>query len=432
MSAAQRPPERIGVVGLGYVGLPLAVAFGQLGPVVGFDINERRLRDLRNGLDATHEAEPELFRKAQILYTSDPADLKQCTFIIVAVPTPVNQARQPDLEPLRGSSTTVGGILQPGMVVVYESTVYPGVTEDYCLPILEQESGLKLGQFGLGYSPERINPGDRQHTLSTVIKIVSGHDAPTLARVAAVYRQVVRAGLHEAPNIKTAEAAKVIENIQRDLNIALMNELSRIFARVGINTDDVLAAAGTKWNFHKYHPGLVGGHCIGVDPYYMTYLAMQLDMHPRVILAGRETNDSMGRYVGGMVTRELSRLGKPLRAAKVVLFGLTFKEDVPDYRNSRAEDVIIYLKEFGCEVLGCEPMLADEIVRREFGVEPVRMDQLPAQFDAALVINRHQAFKDALTLDALAERMSPPLLVDIKNLFDRQTAKAKGFSYLSL
>ena len=432
MSTAQQPQEHIGVVGLGYVGLPLAVAFGQLGPVVGFDINERRLRDLRNGIDATNEADPERFRNANIRYTSNPEDLRACTFIIVAVPTPVDQARQPDLEPLRGSSTTVGKILQPGMVVVYESTVYPGVTEDYCLPILERESGLKLGRFGLGYSPERINPGDHQHTLGTVIKIVSGHDAPTLARVAAVYRQVVKAGVHEAPNIKTAEAAKVIENIQRDLNIALMNELSRIFARVGINTDDVLAAAGTKWNFHKYHPGLVGGHCIGVDPYYMTYLAMHLDMHPRVILAGRETNDGMGRYVGGMVARELARLGKPLRQAKVVLFGLTFKEDVPDYRNSRAEDVIAYLKEFGCEVLGCEPMLSDEVIRKEFKVEPVKMEQLPATFDAALVINRHQLFKDALTLDDLARRMSPPLLVDIKNLFDRNTARAKGFNYLSL
>ncbi|MEI8079530.1 MAG: nucleotide sugar dehydrogenase [bacterium] len=432
MSTAQQPQERIGVVGLGYVGLPLAVAFGQLGPVVGFDINERRLRDLRRGLDATNETDAEKFRKAQIHYTSNPDDLKQCTFIIVAVPTPVDQARQPDLEPLRSSSTTVGKILQPDMVVVYESTVYPGVTEDYCLPILEQESGLKLGQFGLGYSPERINPGDHKHTLSTVIKIVSGHDAPTLARVAAVYRQVVKAGVHEAPNLKTAEAAKVIENIQRDLNIALMNELSRIFARVGINTDEVLAAAGTKWNFHQYHPGLVGGHCIGVDPYYMTYLAMHLDMHPRVILAGRETNDGMGRYVGSLVAHELSRLGKPLRNAKVVLFGLTFKEDVPDYRNSRAEDVIAYLKEFGCEVLGCEPMLSDELVRQEFKVEPVKMDQLPAAFDAALVINRHQRFKDSLTLDELSKHMSPPLLVDIKNLFDRNAAKAKGFNYLSL
>jgi len=429
---SNKAQEMIGVVGLGYVGLPLAVAFGQHSQVVGFDINEKRLRDLRAGHDLTNEADPEKFRQAKIQYTSNPDDLRKCTFIIVAVPTPVDQARQPDLEPLRGSSTTVGKILQPGMVVVYESTVYPGVTEDYCLPILEKESGLKLGQFGLGYSPERINPGDHQHTLSTVIKIVSGHDAPTLARVAAVYRQVVTAGVHEAPNIKTAEAAKVIENIQRDLNIALMNELSKIFARVGINTDEVLAAAGTKWNFHKYHPGLVGGHCIGVDPYYMTYLAMHLDMHPRVILAGRETNDGMGRYVGGMLARELSRLGKPLRKAKVVLFGLTFKEDVPDYRNSRAEDVIAYLKEFGCEVLGCEPMLSNELVRQEFKVEPVSMDRLPEKIDAALIINRHKVFKDGLSLDDLAKRMSPPVLVDIKNLFNRDAARTKGFNYLTL
>lgn len=423
--------EIVGIVGLGYVGLPLAVAFGQYGEVVGFDINQRRVADLQRGVDITHEANPEKFKAARIQYTCDPQDLKRCTAIVVAVPTPVDKAKQPDLTPLQGSSTTVGKILQPGMVVVYESTVYPGVTEDYCLPILERESGLKLGQFGLGYSPERINPGDTQHTLETVVKIVSGHNPETLQRVARLYRQVVKAGVHEAPSIKTAEAAKVIENIQRDLNIALMNELSKIFARVGLNTDEVLAAAGTKWNFHRYFPGLVGGHCIGVDPYYMTYLAMKLDMHPRVILAGRDTNDDMGRYVGQMVAREISRVGKPLGKARVLLMGLTFKEDVPDYRNSRAEDVIAYLQDFSVDVLGCEPLLPDEVVKAEFKVQPVSLTALPKNLDAVVVINRHQLFKD-VTLDQLKGLMNPPLLFDLKCLFSRHEAAAKGIAFFSL
>jgi UDP-N-acetyl-D-galactosamine dehydrogenase len=249
--------------------------------------------------------------------------------------------------------------------------------------------------------------------------------------VARLYRQVAKAGVHEAPNIKTAEAAKVIENIQRDLNIALMNELSMIFARIGINTDEVLAAAGTKWNFHKYHPGLVGGHCIGVDPYYLTYLALELGMHPTVILAGRQTNDGMGRYVGGMVARELAKLGKPLLNAKVLIMGLTFKEDVPDYRNSRAEDIVAYLREFGMEVIGCEPMLPDHLVRDEFKVEPYALDRLPANLDAIVVVNRHRQF-NRLTLDDLAKLMNPPLLIDLKNLFNRYEAADKGIRYFSL
>lgn len=423
--------ETVGIVGLGYVGLPLAVAFGQVGPVVGFDINEGRLAELRRGRDITKEADPAKFKAARITYTSNPEDLKRCTVVIVAVPTPVDAANQPDLEPLRGSSTTVGRILQPGMLVIYESTVYPGVTEEYCLRILEKESGLKLGQFALGYSPERVNPGDHQHTLENVIKVVSGHDAEALARVSRLYRQVAKAGVHEAETIKTAEAAKVIENIQRDLNIALMNELSQIFAKVGIHTNEVLAAAGTKWNFHRYHPGLVGGHCIGVDPYYMTYLALRLGMHPGVILAGRAINDSMGRYVGQMAARELSLLGKPLLNARVLILGLTFKEDVPDYRNSRAVDVIRYLRDFGIEVLGCDPLLPDDVIRREFEVEPAALDALPAKVDAMIIINKHKAFR-ALTLDDVAKRMSPPLLLDLQNLYSRYEAEAKGIRYLSL
>jgi len=423
--------EDVGVVGLGYVGLPLAVAFGQRAPVVGFDISEKRLAQLRQQVDITHEAASDKLSSARIRYTSNPDELKGCTAIIVAVPTPVDKANQPDLEPLRSSSTIIGRILQPGMLVVYESTVYPGVTEEFCLPILEQESGLKLGQFGLGYSPERINPGDGEHTLETVVKVVSGHDAETLSRVARLYAQVATAGVHPAPSIKTAEAAKVIENIQRDLNIALMNELSQIFAKIGINTDEVLAAAATKWNFHRYTPGLVGGHCIGVDPYYMTYLALRLGMHPGVILAGRRINDSMGRYVGSMVARELSRAGKPLRNARVLIMGLTFKEDVPDYRNSRAVDVIEYCHEYGIQVLGCEPLLPDEIVRAEFKVTPVAIDALPEEVDAIIIINRHKLFRN-LSLDDLAGRMKPPLLFDLKNLFNRYEAARKNIRHFSL
>lgn len=422
--------ERVGVVGLGYVGLPLAVAFGQSGPVVGFDVDERRIRQLAAGIDDTNEAAAEAFRSADVTYTSRPSDLGSCSSIVIAVPTPVDREKHPNLECLRNASQIVGGILKRGMLVVYESTVYPGVTEEFCSPILEEASGLKLGEFDLGYSPERINPGDTEHTLERIVKVVSGHNDAARARVARLYAQVVKAGVHEAPTLKTAEAAKVIENIQRDLNIALMNELSKIFAAVGIHTDEVLAAAATKWNFHNYRPGLVGGHCIGVDPYYMTHLAAKLDMHPRVILAGRETNDSMGRYVGGMVVRELSLLGKRLLDARVLLMGLTFKEDVPDYRNSRAVDVVNYLKEFGMHVFGCEPMLPLETAATAFGADPVALEQLP-QVDAVVIVNKHTRFK-TLTLDRLASLMDPPVLFDLKNLFDRYAAADKGVRYFSL
>jgi UDP-N-acetyl-D-galactosamine dehydrogenase len=423
-------PEQVGVLGLGYVGLPLAVAFAQHGRVVGFDISEQRVADLNAGIDATREADPEQLRTADLHCTTDPADLAECTAVVVAVPTPVDRSKSPDLTPLRGASHTVGRILKPGMLVVYESTVYPGVTEKVCLPILEEVSGLRLGEFELGYSPERINPGDAEHSLANVVKIVSGNTPAVCDRVAQLYRQVVKAGVHQTPNIMTAEAAKVIENIQRDLNIALMNELSKIFSRAGLNTDEVLAAAGTKWNFHRYTPGLVGGHCIGVDPYYLTHLAFELDMHPRVILAGRETNDGMGRYVAGMVIRELSLLGKPLLNSRVLLMGLTFKEDVPDCRNSRAVDVVDYLKEFGVKLFGCEPLLPPEVVRETFDVEPVDLDNLP-QVDAVVVLNRHRAFQDT-SLNDLARLMSPPLLFDLKNLYDRYEARDRGIKYLSL
>ncbi|MFH0909514.1 MAG: nucleotide sugar dehydrogenase, partial [bacterium] len=282
--------ETIGIVGLGYVGLPLATAFAEKFKVVGFDVKADRVKELKVGKDHTGEVDPAMLKNRNLSFTANPNELRKCTFIIVAVPTPINEAKNPDLTPLDESSKTVGKILKKGMMVVYESTVYPGVTEDYCLPILERESGLKLGQFDLGYSPERVNPGDKKHTVKGIVKVVSGHSRKALERCAAVYSSVIEAGVHKAPNIMTAEAAKVIENVQRDLNIALMNELSKIFARLGLHTSEVLAASATKWNFHRYHPGLVGGHCIGVDPYYLTARALQLGYQPEVILAGRRIN----------------------------------------------------------------------------------------------------------------------------------------------
>ena len=316
------------------------------------------------------------------------------------------------------------------MMVVYESTVYPGVTEDFCLPILERESGLKLGQFDLGYSPERVNPGDKKHTVKGIVKVVSGYSHKALDRCAAVYGSVIEAGIHKAPNIKTAEAAKVIENVQRDLNIALMNELSKIFARLGLNTKEVLDASSTKWNFHRYHPGLVGGHCIGVDPYYLTHRALQLGYHPEVILAGRRINDGMGEYVGELAMRELNAAGKLPRKANIWVLGLTFKENVPDFRNTRAVDVIKYLKNLGAKVSVWEPMVGAEQIRKQFGVNTLTFDKA-RDIDAVILINAHDAFK-AITLKALARKMKTKVLVDVKNFFNRSEARKLGFRYVSL
>ena len=422
--------EKIGVVGLGYVGLPLATAFAQRFDVVGFDVSEERVKELRSGRDHTHEVDSALIRNKRLLFTSDPKALKRCTFIIVAVPTPINRAKEPDLTDVMESSATVGRNLRKGAVVVYESTVYPGVTEDVCLPILERESGMKLGEFGLGYSPERINPGDKEHTVTKIVKVVSGHDAPTLERVAAAYGAVVKAGVHRAPNIKTAEASKVIENVQRDLNIALMNELSKIFRKIGISTDEVLAASGTKWNFHRYTPGLVGGHCIGVDPYYLTHLALELGYHPEVILAGRRINDSMGGYVADMAIRELMAGGRLPREAHVWILGLTFKENVPDLRNTRAADVVAALQEHGVRVSAWEPLVDAGRIKKMFGLDTLTYEKA-RNLDAVIVINRHDAFR-FIQLPALKAKMRTPVLVDVKNLFPRAQAQKLGFRYVSL
>jgi UDP-N-acetyl-D-galactosamine dehydrogenase len=430
---ADSPTGPVGVIGLGYVGLPLAVAFSKHLPVVGFDIQASRVHALQRGRDETGEIAAADLRHPNLLFTSHERQLHGCPFIIITVPTPIDEANEPDLEPVRGASRIAGRNLCRGATVVLESTVYPGVSEEIMLPILERESGLSLkrGGFSIGYSPERINPGDREHTIDRVIKVVSGHDARTLERVAAYYGLICKAGVHRAPTIKVAEAAKVIENIQRDLNIALMNELSLIFARLGIETRAVLDAAATKWNFQRFTPGLVGGHCIGVDPYYLTHKALQVGYHPAVILAGRSVNDAMAIHVGRMIARSIARLGRPLKGARVLMMGLTFKENVPDVRNSKVAQTIRYLREYGVDVIGCDPLLRAATVRREFGIRNVAFRKVQ-RVDAVCIVNRHRAFAD-ITLNDLTRLMPHhPILMDVKNMFTRAEAERLGFIYLSL
>ena len=384
--------RKLSVIGLGYVGLPVAVAFGRQGRVVGLDINPRRIAALRAGHDATNEVPLEELRTADIHFTSDPADLAAADFHIVAVPTPVDKAKQPDFGALIGASTLLGEHLKRGDIAVYESTVYPGATEEICVPVLERASGLRCGiDFSVGYSPERINPGDKLHTFTKITKVVSGLDAKTLDIVAAVYGSVVQAGVHRAPTIRTAEAAKVIENIQRDLNIALMNELAVIFDKLGIDTLDVLAAAGTKWNFLNFRPGLVGGHCIGVDPYYLTHKAEQIGLHPQVILSGRRINDTMSAFVANRVIKGLIAQDVQMRGAAVTVLGLTFKEDVPDLRNTKVIDVVRALEEFGLQVQVADPVADPEEAQHEYGIDLVPLDKLrPAR--AVVLAVAHQAY----------------------------------------
>lgn len=408
---------RICIVGLGYVGLPLAVAFSKHFNVTGFDVKKERVEELKKGIDRTKEISKEELKKAKIEFTSDPTQIKKSNFIIVAVPTPIHEdTKIPDLKFVESASKVVGENLAKGSIVVFESTVYPGVTEDICVPIIEKYSKLKCGkEWKIGYSPERVNPGDKEHTIEKIVKVVSGMDKESLERIAKVYSTAIKAGVHKAPNIKTAEAAKVIENIQRDLNIALMNELSMIFKKLGINTKDVLEAAGTKWNFHKYFPGLVGGHCIGVDPYYLTYRAQQLGYDPKVILSGREINDSMAFVVGDMVIDALKQAGKNVKGAKILIMGLTFKENVPDIRNSKAADVISHLRKNGAEVIGCEPLLEKGIVKDHFNIENIDFNDVK-EVDAVVIINAHEQFKK-ITIEDIKKKMKKPVLVDVKNLY---------------
>lgn len=418
MSAASHPQEKIALIGLGYVGLPLALALArQFDHVVGYDISERRVKGLLQAQDNTGETDSEELAQTKLKITSDLQDIKDCTFFIVSVPTPIDDRRQPDLSPLQGASEAVAKILKRGDVVVYESTVYPGVTEDYCGEILARKSGLGRDQFKLGYSPERINPGDREHTIDKVIKIVSGEDAETLDRVANVYGAVVTAGLHRAPTIKVAESAKVIENIQRDLNIALMNELSIIFDRLDIRTKDVLTAAGTKWNFLKFTPGLVGGHCIGVDPYYLTSRAEQVGYHPQVILSGRRINDGMGAFIAQKAIRLLVQADKPLKTARVGILGLTFKENVPDLRNSRVPDIVAELRSFGIDPIIHDAYADAEEAVHEYNLRPVASLSECSDLDALIIAVPHHQYLEA-GADKLRALTKPgSVIIDIKSIF---------------
>ncbi len=422
--------ETICIVGMGYVGLPLAVAFAQHYTVIGFDIDQNKIAALQKGYDETRTVDTLELLQTKIFFTTNPQEIQKAHHVIIAVPTPVDDAKHPDLSPLRNASVLVGKQLREGMIVIYESTVYPGVTEEICLPVLEVESGLSLGQFGLGYSPERINPGDKTHQLHNTIKIVSGHDESTREKIATLYGKIVTAGIYKAQNIKVAEAAKIVENVQRDLNIALMNELALIFHKLHIDTRDVLDAAGTKWNFHKYYPGLVGGHCIAVDSYYLASKAAEHGYHPKIILAGREVNDYMAQHVAELAIKALNNHGKVLKNCTVLLLGLTFKEDVADIRNTRAYDVMKHLQEYGIAVIGCEPNVAPEKVQQMFGIRSCSVSQLP-QCDAVIIINKHQQFM-ALTLTDLKQRMTPPILIDTKRLFSKAEAVAHGIMYRTL
>jgi UDP-N-acetyl-D-galactosamine dehydrogenase len=415
----QTPNRKIGIIGLGYVGLPVAVAFAERFPgTLGFDINRRRIEQLAAGTDVTREVAPERLRGCSLRLTAEAAELDGVDFFIVTVPTPIDDDHRPDLGAVRAASESVGRALRPGGIVVYESTVYPGVTEDVCGPILARASGLVCGRdFKLAYSPERINPGDREHTFERITKVVSGQDAETCDIVADVYATVVRAGLHKASSIKVAEAAKVIENTQRDLNIALMNELAIIFDRLHIDTQQVLAAAATKWNFLRFTPGLVGGHCIGVDPYYLTARAEQVGVHPQVILAGRRINDGMGAFVAQHTIKELIRAGINVAQAHVLVVGFTFKENVPDIRNSGVASIVHTLREYQTQVSIWDPHASAEEVKHEYGLELSTLEP-SARFDALLLAVPHEGLPAWATERVRSGRI--PVVIDVKGAIDKQ------------
>ena len=417
----------IGVVGLGYVGLPLAVEFGRVHRTIGFDLNKAKIASYKNYVDPTGEVSTEQLRRAtKLAVTHEPADLADADFVIVAVPTPIDSARLPDFAPLVGASEIVGKHMKRGAIVVYESTVYPGATEEVCIPVLERHSGMKWRQdFHVGYSPERINPGDKEHTLTTIVKVVAGDDARTLDAVADLYASVVKAGVHRAASIKVAEAAKVIENTQRDLNIALMNELAIIFNKLGLDTLDVLKAAGTKWNFLPFRPGLVGGHCIGVDPYYLTYKAEMIGYHPEVILAGRRINDGMGKYVAEQTIKQMIAGGGSIKGAKVNVLGLTFKENVPDLRNSRVIDVINELQAYGMEVHVHDPIPPKEDAHHEYGIDLVSWDALPVA-DAMVAAVAHRPFLDKNPRAFADKLVKNACFVDVKAAFDTAALQQVG------
>ncbi len=419
---------KMAVIGLGYVGLPIALEFARKIKVVGFDIKPERVELMKQGIDPSNELEKEEFDGCDILFTANPDDLKDCEFYIVAVPTPIDEHKLPDMTPVIKASETVGKVLSEGNYVVYESTVYPGATEEDCVPVLEKFSGLKyIEGFKVGFSPERINPGDRVNTLTSIVKVSSGCDAESAENIAKTYELVIEAGVHRASSIKVAEASKIIENTQRDVNIALMNELSIIFNKMGINTFEVLEAAGTKWNFLKFFPGLVGGHCIGVDPYYLSYKAKEFGYHPQMIDSGRFINDSMGRYLAKQTVKEIIAKDKNIKGARVLVMGMTFKEDVTDIRNSKVIDVIDEFKTFAVEVDICDPWADKEEVKEEYGVEMI--DEPQGQYDAVVVAVNHEQYKK-LNEDYFKSLMGEQgIVVDVKGIYRDQI---KHLTYMSL
>ncbi len=427
--------EKLSLVGLGYVGMPIAVAFARKIKVVGFDLNKAKIDLYNNGIDPTKEVGDEAIKNSTVEFTADPSKLREAKFHIVAVPTPVNDDHTPDLTPVEGASRILGQNLTKGSVVVFESTVYPGVTEDICVPILEKESGLHCGtDFKIGYSPERINPGDKVHRLETITKIVSGMDAETLDTIAKVYELVVEAGVYRAECIKVAEAAKVIENSQRDINIAFMNELSMIFHRMGIDTNAVLDAAGTKWNFLPFRPGLVGGHCIGVDPYYLTYKAEELGYHSQIILSGRRINDDMGKYVAESLVKNLIRADIPVKGAKVAILGFTFKENCPDTRNTKVIDIYNELNEYGIKPVVVDPAADADEAKRLYGIDFGKMQDVK-NMDAVILAVSHKEFRD-LKKDNVRGFFHPKhdkkVFMDLKGMFDRSEYDTDEFIYWRL
>jgi len=420
----------VAVVGLGYVGLPLAVEFGKKYKTIGYDLSEAKVASYKNYCDPTGEVSTEDLKAATgLTVTTDPSSLSLADFIIVAVPTPVDEAHIPDFSPLVGSSTTVGKHMKKGATVIYESTVYPGATEEVCIPLLENHSGLKwMRDFHVGYSPERVNPGDKERTITKIVKVVSGDDEPTSAAVAELYSSVITAGVHRASSIKVAEAAKVIENTQRDLNIALMNELALIFDRIGIDTLEVLQAAGTKWNFLPFRPGLVGGHCIGVDPYYLTHKAEMLGYHPQVILAGRRINDGMAAYVAQQTVKNMIANGFSIKGAKVIVLGLTFKENCPDLRNSKVADLVRELQSFGCEVAVNDPIAEAPEAMHEYGISLVPWDALPTNAHAIVAAVSHKEYLAMPLADLTGKLIPNGVFVDVKSAYDAQAIAKAGYT----
>lgn len=424
---------KISVIGLGYVGLPLAVELAKEYDVVGFDLNEAKIAQYRKGIDVTDEVGNEALKNSSLVLTSAPSDISDCKFHIVAVPTPINSDKTPNLNPVISASEIVGKHLSESSIVVYESTVYPGTTEEVCIPILEENSHLEYGKdFKVGYSPERINPGDKVNTLVTIQKIVSGSDEEALKEISALYGSIIRGGIFEAQSIKVAEAAKVIENSQRDINIAFMNELSMVFNKMDIDTKAVLEAAGTKWNFLKFTPGLVGGHCIGVDPYYFTYKAEQLGYHSQIILAGRKINDDMGRYIASNIIKKMIKSKLQINGARVAILGLTFKENVADVRNTKVNDIVDELTEYGVDVLVHDPKASPEEVKEVFGFELVQDNELK-ELDAVVLAVPHEEYNEYRASDFLSMyRTEDKVFIDIKGVYGRKALEAEGFNYWSL